>query len=424
MTLPSRSSDAFQYGQSIIAVAFVALLAPTLAWAQDAAQNAPAHLSAVDGMAAIDREGETINAVAGEVVLEGDRLRTESGRAELWFPDGSILDVDERSVVELQSESLVRLTSGRILLTLGRTSSSLSSTPYQVDTPAGTITPSGPGEYRVAVSGVPGDEAVELQVIRGAAQLIADGGSLLVRSGQQSFARINSAPSRTEFFNSARYDAFDRWIAAQRDVTRGRAVSTQYLPPDLRMYGGTFDQYGSWNYEPAYGYVWYPTVAATWRPYYHGYWRPVPRYGWTWIGADVWGWPTHHYGRWGYNRARWFWIPGARLASTTVQSLGSRSRLATRGAVGRSCRARTSAFKRHMSTVTLSTVGACRATRLLRSTLRRHSSPPSEARTMVSSGYGLTVRTVEALRGRAWRSLAIHKSERTTAQTPGAARPV
>jgi len=319
MTLSPRSTDAFQYRQSIIGVALVVLLTPAVAWAQDAsAQDAPAHLSAVEGIAAIDREGDTISAVAGEVVLEGDRLRTESGRAELWFPDGSILDVDERSVVELQSESLIRLMSGRILLSVGRTNASPSDTTYQVDTPAGTVTPNGSGEYKVAVSGAPGDEVIELQVIRGAAQLIADGGSLLVRSGQQSFARINSAPSRTEIFNSARYDAFDRWIAAQRDDTRGRAVSTQYLPPNLRMYGGTFDQYGSWDYEPSYGYIWYPTVAATWRPYYHGYWRPVPRYGWTWIGADVWGWPTHHYGRWGYKGARWFWVPERRFAPAYV----------------------------------------------------------------------------------------------------------
>jgi hypothetical protein len=86
--------------------------------------------------------------------------------------------------------------------------------------------------------------------------------------------------------------------------------SAQHLPPELDIYGGTFDQNGSWQYDAPYGYVWYPTVAADWRPYYHGYWSPVPRYGYTWIGIDLWAWPTHHYGRWGFARNRWFWIPG------------------------------------------------------------------------------------------------------------------
>jgi len=89
------------------------------------------------------------------------------------------------------------------------------------------------------------------------------------------------------------------------------SVASGYLPPDLQPYSGTLSQYGSWSYDAPYGYVWYPTVAPDWRPYYYGMWSPVPTYGWTWVGLDVWSWPTHHYGRWGYARSRWFWIPGA-----------------------------------------------------------------------------------------------------------------
>ena len=96
------------------------------------------------------------------------------------------------------------------------------------------------------------------------------------------------------------------------------AASTSYLPQDLQMYGSTFDQYGSWRYAPSYGYVWYPMVAAGWRPYHYGYWEPVPRYGWTWIGTDRWAWPTHHYGRWGYAGGAWFWMPARGFAGAWV----------------------------------------------------------------------------------------------------------
>ncbi len=90
-----------------------------------------------------------------------------------------------------------------------------------------------------------------------------------------------------------------------------RSPSAQNLPPDLQTYGSSFDQNGSWQNDPSYGNVWYPTaVAAGWRPYYDGYWSSYPSYGWTWIGYEPWAWPTHHYGRWGYARSRWFWIPG------------------------------------------------------------------------------------------------------------------
>ena len=94
----------------------------------------------------------------------------------------------------------------------------------------------------------------------------------------------------------------------QRTVAPSRSAS--YLPQDLQTYGNTFDQYGSWQYDQPYGYVWYPQVEADWRPYSYGSWSPIRSYGWTWVGAEAWAWPTHHYGRWGFARNAWFWIPG------------------------------------------------------------------------------------------------------------------
>jgi len=109
--------------------------------------------------------------------------------------------------------------------------------------------------------------------------------------------------------------SLDRLEPLQENVN---AASASYLPQDLKMYGATFDQYGSWGYAPDYGNVWYPTVAADWRPYYDGYWEPVRSYGWTWIGTDAWAWPTHHYGRWGFARGSWFWVPDRTFAAAWV----------------------------------------------------------------------------------------------------------
>jgi len=94
----------------------------------------------------------------------------------------------------------------------------------------------------------------------------------------------------------------------QRAVAPSR--SSTYLPQDLQTYGSTFDQYGSWQYDQPYGYVWFPQVGPDWRPYSYGAWSPIRSYGWTWVGAEAWAWPTHHYGRWGFARNAWFWIPG------------------------------------------------------------------------------------------------------------------
>jgi len=94
----------------------------------------------------------------------------------------------------------------------------------------------------------------------------------------------------------------------QRAVAPSRSAT--YLPQDLQTYGSTFDQYGSWQYDQPYGYVWYPQVGPDWRPYSYGSWSPIRSYGWTWVGTEMWAWPTHHYGRWGFAHNAWFWIPG------------------------------------------------------------------------------------------------------------------
>jgi hypothetical protein len=272
--------------------------------------SAPAHLSAVEGVATLEREQGSEPAAVGVPFVPGDRLTTEAGRVEVLFSDGSALAVDEFSVLDLQSDGLLRLVSGRAILTVTGSASPATARRYQIDTPVASVANAGPGEFRVTLFTGRTELEAELAVLRGAATFTTEVGSILVRAGERSLAADRTSPSDPQTFNSARFDDFDRWAAARRSSRLAPALSGQYLPSELRPYSATFDQHGTWNYEASYGYVWYPTVTAAWRPYYHGYWRSLPRWGWTWIGLDVWGWPTHHYGRWGYARSHWFWIPG------------------------------------------------------------------------------------------------------------------
>jgi len=302
----------------LVVVLTACLSLPAVARAQDQFDGgSPAHIAVVDGVARLDREDQTQTATPGMPYLPGDRLRTERGRVEILFSDGSALDVDEASSVDLQDAGLLRVLGGRVLLTVAGASGSLA-TRYQIDTPSASAAVDGPGEYRVAVTtGISGSQT-ELAVLRGSAALTTELGSQPLRAGERSMASVNAAPSYPQPVNSARLDAFDRWASAQRDLRFGPSASAQYLPPDLQMYGGTFDRNGSWAYEASYGNVWYPTVSSGWRPYYDGYFDPLPQYGWTWIGMNVWSWPTHHYGRWGYAHSRWFWIPGHQWAPAWV----------------------------------------------------------------------------------------------------------
>jgi hypothetical protein len=290
----------------LVATVVVALvpLCGSAAIAQDApASDPPAHISLVDGQAVLERDGRTDASPASMPLLAGDRLRTQVGRVEVLFADGSTLHLDTHTVADVQSDEVLRLLEGRIRLAFVGPVRDIS---YRIDAPSAWVQITERGEYRLSILR---DGDVELAVLRGSAELVNEQGRTFIRAGERTFAREGSAPSQPYVYNSAAWDAFDRWSEGRRDQRLG--VSAQYLPNDVRPYAAAFDQYGSWRYEPQYGQVWYPRVDVGWRPYYRGRWVSLRPYGWTWIaGGDPWGWPTHHYGRWGVSAGAWFWIPG------------------------------------------------------------------------------------------------------------------
>ena len=253
---------------------------------------APAHVAFVDGAVSLEREGRAETSPLNMPILSGDRLRTADGRAEIQFADGSTLHLDMRSTIDVQSDDLVRLTDGRMRLNIV---GPIRPVAYRIDSPAGSVRITQAGEYRIALVVPQGAEAtqVELAVVRGAAEVFTDQGSTPLRAGERAYASAGLAPSYPYTYNSANWDAFDRWSEERRDGRLG--VSSQYLPSDMQTYAPLLDESGDWRYTQSYGYAWYPRVAADWHPYYYGRWASYPRYGWTWIGADRFAWPTHHY---------------------------------------------------------------------------------------------------------------------------------
>ncbi|HET7697667.1 MAG TPA: DUF6600 domain-containing protein [Vicinamibacterales bacterium] len=284
---------------------------------QDPEAAAPAHVAYVEGAVVLERDGRPETAPLNMPLLTGDRLKTLEGRVEVLFADGSALHLDARSTIDLQSDELVRLIDGRLRLNIAADGAARSARLlYRVDSPAGSVRITQAGEYRLAILRRGEETQLELAVLRGGAEIFTDEGSTPLGAGERAYASAGLAPSYAYAYNSANWDAFDRWSEARRDTRAG--ASAQYLPSEVRAYASTFDEEGDWRYQQSYGYVWYPRVAVSWRPYYYGRWARYPRFGWTWIGADRFAWPTHHYGRWGFSAGAWFWIPARRWAPAYV----------------------------------------------------------------------------------------------------------
>ena len=301
-----------------LTIAFVALVRP--AGAQPSNQitqpSPPAYVAVADGVTLIERDNRVETSPLNMPLVSGDRLRTTEGRMEIRFADGSALDLDARTIVDLQSDTLLRLMDGRIRLAIR----SAAPATWRIDSPAGSARLAESGEYRLALVAGPrqeeGDVQLELAVVRGRGEIFTDHGKTTVNAGERAYASADLLPSEPYPFNSAASDDFDRWPASPAPLST--EPSSEYLPSDLQSYSSTLDSYGDWLYLPAYGHVWCPRVTVSWRPYAYGRWMTYPGYGLTWIGSEPFAWPTHHYGSWGMVGGRWFWMPSSTWAPAHV----------------------------------------------------------------------------------------------------------
>src|SRR5262249_8644574 len=67
-----------------------------------------------EGVVTIERDGQIDSAVLNMPLLEGDRLRTANGRAEVTFPDGTALALERDSEIEFVTAIRVRVLAGEI----------------------------------------------------------------------------------------------------------------------------------------------------------------------------------------------------------------------------------------------------------------------------------------------------------------------
>ena len=83
--------------------------------------RAPAYIAAVDGLARLDREGQSEAAERGVPMVPGDCLRTEGGRVELAFPNGTQVYLDRYTEVELGDPLGLRIARGRLYVRVSST---------------------------------------------------------------------------------------------------------------------------------------------------------------------------------------------------------------------------------------------------------------------------------------------------------------
>ncbi len=190
--------------------------------------STPAHISAAQGRATVERDGRAEAATENLPLLVGDRLRTEAGRLEVLLPDGSALALDRDSTVDLLSGGLMRLLGGRMVLAVSRPADGEPRRDYQVDARGGTVRFLTSGDYRVSVVGTEETAGVEVAVVRGQAVVDAEGSSVRLSAGERATAAEGQGLTSPSPFSAAQADAFYVW-ADQNQVGTGRQ-SVERLP--------------------------------------------------------------------------------------------------------------------------------------------------------------------------------------------------
>lgn len=234
-------------------------------------------------------------------IRQGYVIATDHGRAEVEFENGAMAFLSENTVIEFYDLSLddgARTT--RLVLRQGTAS-------FYVNPGGDDYFSVTGGDFTVEAAGRTSfrldnfDDGSNVNVTKGrvnvlhkkSATRLEQGQSLSMRAGDDASLSVGRLPDN---------DDFDRWVSGRVDsVVTATTAAMQYTSAPYTYSSGFADlyTYGSWLPVSGYGYCWRPYgVGMGWSPFSYGSWYFDPVFGWTFLGDQPWGWLPFHYGGW------------------------------------------------------------------------------------------------------------------------------
>lgn len=249
-------------------------------------------------------------------IRQGYVVATDSGRAEVEFENGAMAFLAENTVLEfydLSSEDGGFTT--RLILRQG-------SAEFHVNPGGGDYFSVTGGDFSVQAETKTTfrmnnfDDGSSVNVLRGRLTAITKGKNTLLVKDQSLSLRAGELDSMTVEHAPAR-DEFDQWVAGRIDAESAATASAmQYSNSSLYTSGytsgfGDLYTYGAWFPMAGYGNCWRPYgVGFGWSPFDFGSWYYDPFFGWSFLGSQPWGWAPYHYGGWLFEPGLgWVWSP-------------------------------------------------------------------------------------------------------------------
>jgi hypothetical protein len=270
-------------------------------------------LSEIKGDVRFDRNlgGGFESAITNVPVIEGNKLETGNGVAEVEFEDNSTLRLAQQTVVEFPTlellpsgakSSTINVTQGMVYVNLVKTKGN------QFTVKFGQQTVDLPPDSHVRLQVTPNE--AKLAVMHGDAVVQELSGPSIVNKKQTMTFNLAEQTPPLIAKNIAE-NPLDSWdhdaVQYHQSFANASALGGSpytYGVNDLNYYGSFINGCG--------GSMWRPYFTnAAWNPYGSGAWAYYPSAGYSWVSSYPWGWTPYHYGSWSFCQGiGWGWRPG------------------------------------------------------------------------------------------------------------------
>jgi len=270
-------------------------------------------LSDAKGMLALDRKtGHGFEQTMQNMpIVEGEKLKTADGYAEVEFEDNSTLRLAPNSLVEfpllaLRSSGAKASTMNVVKGTVYVSTESTKGNEFLLV--AGetkmTVTPS--THLRLVIDG---DNKTVLSVFSGSVE-VQRGAETTMVSKKESLT-LNA--DQVTVAKKVEGDPYDAWDKESLDYHQRYAMANTFAGGGNAFGLSDLNYYGSFINAGGFGSFWQPYfIGAGWSPYANGLWAMYPGAGYSWVSPYPWGWLPYHSGSWsffpGYG---WGWQPGS-----------------------------------------------------------------------------------------------------------------
>lgn len=246
-------------------------------------------------------------------IRHGFALGTDgNGRAEVEFENGAMAFLSANTVMEFYDLSL---DDGALItrLVLRQGSAIFYVHPARADyfsVTGGDFSVEAAGRARFRVDNF--DDGSAVNVEQGHINVLRNKETKALERGQTYSIDVN-AGNAPVIGRTGDADDFDKWVSGRIDsVATATAYSSQYVSSPYYSSGfADLYTYGSWYNVAGYGYGWQPFgMGIGWSPFNYGSWYYDPFFGWNFLGSAPWGWLPYHYGGWVLSPIYgWVWIP-------------------------------------------------------------------------------------------------------------------